>query len=124
MKPSQSLAPTLVYKVLKLADWNAACVLGQYHGSADDKRDGFIHLSAAHQIKGTLTKHFSGQECLLLIAFDAASLGVELKWEVSRGGELFPHLYAPLPTALALWQRPLQLGPDGTAVLNEDWLRC
>ena len=119
--PSQ---PAIVYKVVAADAWAAAEASGLYAGSADDKRDGFIHLSAAPQLQGTLAKHFRGQNNLLLVAFDTASLGPELKFEASRGGDLFPHLYSTLPTALALWQRPLSTGDDGVAVVEEDWLPC
>ena len=113
-----------IYKVLPAAEWQAAASTGAYYGSADDVRDGFIHLSAAHQLMGTLAKYFRGQPDLLLVAFDSAALGAMLKFEASRGGDLFPHLYGPLPTALALWQRPLEIGADGVPLVNEDWLEC
>ena len=110
-----------VYKVLTAADWQVASAQGQYTGSADDTRDGFIHLSLHGQLAGTLAKHYRGKSGLVLVAFRALDLGPALKFEVSRGGALFPHLYAPLPTAKALWQRPLQLGPDGVPMIDEEW---
>ena len=115
---------TVVYKVLPASDWAAACVHGAYSGSRDDMRDGFIHLSAAHQLSGTLAKYFRDQKDLVLVAFAASDLGPELKHEASRGGDLFPHLYGPLPTARALWQRSLNLGPDGVPVVKSEWLEC
>jgi uncharacterized protein (DUF952 family) len=114
----------IVYKVLPERDWTAACQNGAFAGSQDDMRDGFIHLSAAHQLAGTLAKYFRNQQDLLLVAFRSADLGPELKCEPSRGGELFPHLYGPLPTAVALWQRPLELGVDGVPLINVEWLEC
>jgi uncharacterized protein (DUF952 family) len=114
----------LVFKVLPEAVWIEACKLGAYAGSSDDLRDGFIHLSAAHQLAGTLAKYFAGRRDLVLVAYLTETLGQALRWEASRGGDLFPHLYAPLPTAAALWQRPLKLGPDGVALLEEDFFRC
>jgi uncharacterized protein (DUF952 family) len=91
-----------------------------FSGSDADRRDGFIHFSARHQLLETARKHFAGQSGLVLIAFDAQALGPGLRWELSRGGDLFPHLYAPLPTAAALWTRPLSLGEDGTPELPAD----
>lgn len=114
----------LIFKIVPHNHWSEARERGLYLGSRDDRRDGFIHLSAAHQVIGTLSKHFRSQDDLLLIAFKSDKLGTELKWEVSRDGELFPHLYGPLPTALALWQRSLPLGSDGIPRCEEAWLAC
>lgn len=108
-----------VYKVLSEAAFEEAALKGHFAGSADDLRDGFIHLSAAHQLAGTLAKHFAGQEGLVLLALDMRRLGAELKWEASRGGALFPHLYAPLDLAAMLWAEPLALGPDGRHILPD-----
>jgi uncharacterized protein (DUF952 family) len=104
---------TRVYKILPRADWDAAAGAGAYQGSADDARDGFIHLSAAGQTAETARKYFSGRTGLALAVFESETLGPALKWEPSRGGALFPHLYAPLPTAAAIEVRDLALGPDG-----------
>jgi uncharacterized protein (DUF952 family) len=114
----------IVYKIAPADDWRQAMHNGGYAGSADDIRDGFVHLSAKHQLRGTLEKHFKGQQGLILIAFEEAALGSALKWEPSRGGDLFPHLYADLPSSAMLWQRPLKLGADGVPVINEDWFAC
>jgi uncharacterized protein (DUF952 family) len=111
-----------VYKVLPAGDWQRALKGGAFAGSTDDTRDGFIHLSLAHQLAGTLAKYFRGQNDLLLVAFEATALGPRLKFEASRGGDLFPHLYGPLPTALALWHKPLGLGAGEVPVVNEEWL--
>lgn len=111
--------PHMIFKVASEKAWDEACKHGIFHGSADDVRDGFIHLSTAHQLAGTLEKHFSGQKGLILAAFDADALGSQLKWEPSRGGDLFPHLYGPLPTTLALWTQPLRLGDAGVPLLPE-----
>jgi len=104
---------TRVYKILPRADWEAAAARGRFEGSADDARDGFVHLSAAGQAAETARRYFSGQADLVIAAFEAEALGPALKWEPSRGGALFPHLYAPLPTAAAVEVRPLPLGADG-----------
>lgn len=114
----------IIYKVLPASDWTTASAQGVFLGSRDDVRDGFIHLSAAHQLGGTLGKYFRDQKDLLLVAFRSADLGPDLKYESSRGGDLFPHLYGPLPTTLSLWQRPLDLGPDGVPVVRSEWLEC
>lgn len=100
----------MIYKIVDRKTWDAACRKGEFAGSADDNRDGFIHLSAAHQVRGTAERHFKGVGDLVLVAFDETALGAALKWEPSRGGDLFPHLYGSLPTGLALSVSPLPLG--------------
>lgn len=111
--------PQRVFKITTVDAWSAAIVDGAFTGSPDDRRDGFIHLSANHQIAATAAKYFAGIEDLCLIAFDVSSLGEHLVWEASRGGELFPHYYAALPTVSALWIRPIFLDEDGTPLLGE-----
>ena len=111
-----------VYKVLSEAAFEEAARDGRFLGSPDDLRDGFIHLSQAHQLAGTLAKHFAGQDKLMLLAFDAARLGPELRLELSRGGEPFPHLYAPLDFAALLWVEPLSLDAQGRHVLPQESL--
>jgi uncharacterized protein (DUF952 family) len=106
-----------VFKVLSEAAFAEAAREGHFLGSPDDRRDGFIHLSAVHQLEGTLAKHFAGQDGLVLLALDAGRFGPALKWEVSRGGESFPHLYAPLDLAALLWAERLRLDPDGRHIL-------
>ncbi|MCW2273131.1 uncharacterized protein (DUF952 family) [Rhodoblastus acidophilus] len=97
----------LIYKIMPKKDWAAARERGVYEGSSVDLADGFIHFSTAGQVEETASKHFAGQDDLVLIAFDEAALGEKLLFEPSRGGALFPHFYAPLPTALALSAHPL-----------------
>lgn len=97
-----------VFKICPKHAWQSACERGAYTGSADDQRDGFIHLSAAHQVEATLARHFAGQSDLVLVAFAENNL-VGLKWEASRGGQLFPHVYGTLPTAKAAWVKDLPL---------------
>ena len=106
-----------VYKVLTEAAFEQAKRDGRFAGSADDHRDGFIHLSASHQLAGTLATHFKQQTGLVLVAVDPERLGEDLKWEPSRGGALFPHLYAPLDLTAVLWAEALPLGTDGRHVL-------
>jgi uncharacterized protein (DUF952 family) len=108
-----------VYKILTEAAFREAGLKGHFAGSADDLRDGFIHLSAAHQLAGTLAKHFAGQAGLMLLALDPTRLGPHLEWEASRGGALFPHLYAPLDVSALLWAEPLLLGVEGIHRLPE-----
>lgn len=113
-----------VYKILTGADWDQACLNGSYAGSPDDVRDGFIHLSAAHQVAATAARHFRGIYGLVLVALDAAALGPALKWEPSRGGDLFPHYYGRLPVTAAVWAKPIELGPGGVPVVPEDIEGC
>jgi uncharacterized protein (DUF952 family) len=101
-----------IYKICEQVSWRLAEQSGSYAGSAADARDGFIHFSTAAQLAGTMAKHFAGQRDLLLVAVDAKVLGQALKWEPSRGGELFPHLYAVLPLTAVRWTKPL---PDEVA---------
>ena len=113
-----------VYKILTHEDWQSACQTGAYAGSADDERDGFIHLSAANQVAATAARHFRGRNGLVLVALDTGKLGAALKWEPSRGGDLFPHYYGALPVTAALWSRPLELGADGVPVMPEEISAC
>lgn len=89
---------------------------GSFDGSTHDVRDGYIHFSTADQARETAARHFSGQTGLVLAAVDADRVHTSLKWEPSRGGEMFPHLYASLSLAAVVWTKPLPLGPDGRHV--------
>jgi uncharacterized protein (DUF952 family) len=102
-----------IYKICPAADWEAATRTGIFRGSPVDLRDGYIHFSTAEQVAETAARHFAGQGDLVLVAVDAAVLGDKLKWEPSRGGALFPHLYAHLPVNAALWIKPLPLDETG-----------
>jgi uncharacterized protein (DUF952 family) len=104
---------TLIYKIAPAALWAEAERSGAFAGSPADRADGYIHFSTRDQAAETAARHFAGQADLVLIAVDAGRLGDELKWEASRGGALFPHLYGPLPVAAAVWTRPLPLAADG-----------
>ena len=108
-----------IYKICERESWRAANSEGLFRGSAADMRDGFIHFSTAAQLAGTAARHFAKKSDLLLIAIDGGALGPQLKWEQSRGGDLFPHLYAPLPLAAVLWARPLADEIDGSRALPE-----
>jgi uncharacterized protein (DUF952 family) len=111
--------PQPVYKILAEAAYEAAKSEGHFIGTSDDLRDGFIHLSAAHQLEGTLAKHYAGQEDLLLLTLDRDQLGEGLKWEPSRGGDLFPHLYGPLELDAILSAELLELDDDNRHILPE-----
>lgn len=104
---------TVIYKICPRTLWREAEARGVFRGAPIDLADGYIHFSTAEQARETAAKHFAGMDDLLLIAVEAAGLGENLKYEVSRGGALFPHLYAPLDPAGVLWVKPLPLGPDG-----------
>lgn len=104
---------TFVYKIMKQDDWAAATQSKTYLGSHDDVRDGYIHLSAADQVSATLEKHFHLQDNLVLVQFNPDALAPHLKWETSRGGARFPHLYAPLPTDLAISVMPIGIDGNG-----------
>lgn len=103
----------LIFKILRDEEWRAAESAGVFKGSAVDIADGYIHFSTADQAPETAAKWFGGRRDLWLLAVDADVLGDSLRYEPSRGGALFPHLYAPLPIASLRWRRPLPLGPDG-----------
>jgi uncharacterized protein (DUF952 family) len=96
-----------VYKIIDAGIWEQACVAGVFNGVAIDLSDGYIHLSDASQVETTAQLYFAEKQNLLLLAFDPASFGESLKWEASRGGALFPHVYGTLDTATALWSKPL-----------------
>lgn len=110
---------TVIYKIVPEALWRAARTEGVFNGAAIDLTDGYIHFSTATQARETAARHFAGQADLLLIAVDAARLGDGLKYEASRGGALFPHLYAPLSMTAVLSEHPLPLGPDGRHLFPE-----
>jgi uncharacterized protein (DUF952 family) len=102
-----------VYKIVDAHAWTQAAATGVFVGSADDVRDGFIHLSASHQVARTAELYFADVEGLVIAAFATASLADHLVWEPSRGGALFPHYFAPLPTDRATWVKSLPLDDVG-----------
>ena len=105
-----------IYKICTAAEWAEAERAGVYRGSAVDRQDGFIHFSTAEQAAETAAKWFAGQRDLALVAVDANALGDKLKWEPSRGGALFPHLYGKLTLAAVLRVDPLPLDASGRHV--------
>lgn len=103
----------MIYKIAPRTLWQAAESKGVFDGAPIDHADGYIHFSTAEQARETAAKHFAGQDDLLLVAVRADRLGQALKFEVSRGGALFPHLYAVLPIDAVEWVKPLPLDIDG-----------
>lgn len=111
----------IIYKIIDSHAWKNAVAAGHFAGAEIDLNDGFIHFSAANQAAETLEKYFKGKGDLLLIHVDADLLGESLKWEVSRGGALFPHLYADLPMSAVVGQTELPLLPDGNHRLPDSF---
>jgi uncharacterized protein (DUF952 family) len=108
----------IVYKIVATEEWVRARAAGVFAGASVDRADGFIHFSTAEQAPETAAKWFAGQGDLTLAAIDAEALGAGLRWEPSRGGAIFPHLYAALPMSAVVWSRPLPLGPDGRHIFG------
>ncbi len=104
--------PQTIYRLLSQRAWHDAQLTGSFAGTAHDLRDGFIHFSTAEQAAETAARHYAGQADLLLLGVKVAALGDALRWEPSRGGALFPHLYASLPTSAVTLVEPLPLGAD------------
>jgi uncharacterized protein (DUF952 family) len=109
----------IIYKIVPAPMWQEAVDRGRFDGAPVDLADGFIHFSTGAQVSETAAKHFAGQDGLLLVALDGDALGEALRYEVSRGGDLFPHLYGQLDPSLALWVKPLPLGAGGRHVFPE-----
>ena len=97
----------LFYKILRAAEWHALQDKGVTEGAPIDLADGFVHLSSGEQVAETLRLHFTGAEGLALLALDSEALGAALRWEASRGGEDFPHLYRELRIGDVIWSAPL-----------------
>jgi uncharacterized protein (DUF952 family) len=103
----------IIFKIIDAAAHQEASLTGQFFGAEIDLKDGYIHFSTAAQVAETAKRHFAGRGNLILWAIDSGGLGQNLKWEASRGGQLFPHLYAPLDMRHVIWAKPLAW--DGTA---------
>ena len=108
----------LIFKIVGAEEWRAAEAAGVFSGAPVDRADGYIHFSTASQAPETAAKWFASRADLVLVAVDADALGPALRWEPSRGGALFPHLYAPLALAAVVWARPLPLGENGRHVFG------
>ena len=108
----------LIFKIVPRAEWEAES--GDYHGSAHDRADGFLHFSRASQLPQTLRLYYAGQDDLMLVAVDATALGAALRWEHSKSREEdFPHLYAALSCDAIKWARPLVRDAGGNFVLPD-----
>ncbi len=108
-----------IYKICPSGLWREAERAGAFTGAPVDREDGFIHFSTAAQVRETAAKHFLADHDLLLVAVDPEALGAGLRYEPSRGGDLFPHLYGALPLSAVRWVKPLPLGPEGRHVFPE-----
>ena len=106
----------MIYKLMPEAMWQAFQRSGRFTGSPVDLADGYIHFSAAAQVVETAAKHFADVDDLMLLSVAEDDLGAALRWEPSRGGALFPHLYAPLPLAAVTRAMRIERGPDGAHV--------
>lgn len=108
-----------IYKIATQADWSAARKVGELIGTQADLADGYIHFSTSTQLAETLSKHYRGQSGLVLAKIDPDRLPQKLRWEPSRGGQLFPHLYTPLPLSAVIAERELNARSDGGFDLPE-----
>lgn len=109
----------MIYKICPQELWREAERTGIFTGAPVDHQDGFIHFSTASQVKETAAKHFRGQNDLLLIAVEEASAAALLRFEVSRGGDMFPHFYGSLPVSAVVWVKPLPLGTGGDHIFPD-----
>ncbi len=109
----------MIYKILRSDEWAALQAQGETAGAPIDVADGYVHFSTAEQVRETATKHFAGADGLMLLAYDERTMSGDLRWEPSRGGALFPHLYGPLRLADVLWAKPLPL-ESGSHVFPDD----
>lgn len=110
----------MIYKIFRSPEWLELQENGASHGAPVDVADGFIHFSTAEQLRETAAKHFAGEDDLWLAAVDETALGEDLKWEPSRGGALFPHLYRPLYLTDIAWCVALPRGPEGALQFPEE----
>jgi len=111
--------PEFIYKIVSAQSLAAAQRSGTFTGMPIDEKDGYIHFSTAAQLPETLSLHFQGQGDLALLAVRSSDVGAMLRWEPSRGGQLFPHVYGAFPMSAVAWNAPIAVGTDGTCVLPE-----
>ena len=104
---------SIIYKILRQSEWTKLQLSGQFGGSVHDIRDGFIHMSTAAQLQGTLDKHYTDGDVVILAAVNLADVAETVKWEVSRGGDEFPHIYGELPLSAVKQHWPLSPDPEG-----------
>ncbi len=112
--------PECIYKLCSIEDWSAAEAAGVYSGSPKDRADGFIHFSTAGQVAGTLAKYYANADRLVLVAVQVDAVGAALRFEPSRDGALFPHLYAALTLSSVLWTKRITRGSDGAFLLPDE----
>ena len=110
---------SIIYKICAATLWREAEAVGEFAGAPVDLADGYIHFSTAGQVAETAARHFADLSDLVLVAVDAEPLASALRYEPSRGGAMFPHLYSKLPLSAVRWVKPLPLGPDGRHVFPE-----
>ena len=103
----------LIYKIFRRPEWDAFRASGETLGAPIDLTDGYIHFSTAAQVAETVSKHFTHESDLVLLALDSDALGEALIWELSRGGQMFPHLYRALRLSDVIWDKSLPLGATG-----------
>jgi uncharacterized protein (DUF952 family) len=118
--PETIMTSASIYKVVTRSEWEQARARGRYDGSADDHRDGFIHLSTREQLAGTLERHFRGLHELVLLRVDPDRVATTLKWEPARSGSLFPHIYGPLSLEAVVSVTPIDTGTDGQHIIPQD----
>ena len=114
------MTDAVAYKIVDAEAWARARAIGEYGGSAVDHADGYIHMSTQAQLAETARKHYAGQSSLRLQAVDLARLGDAVKWEPSRGGALFPHLYGPLPVSAVTRIQAMAVSDEGEMTLGDD----
>lgn len=110
---------SVVYKILSRDELDAFKLTGAFTGAGADSQDGFIHLSSASQVAGTVERYFHGRSDILILAVDTSGFGPSLRWEASRGGALFPHLYGVLPYEAVLAAGPVEYLEDGRLKLPQ-----
>ncbi|WP_138422664.1 DUF952 domain-containing protein [Maritimibacter alexandrii] len=103
----------LIYKIFRADEWQSYQDAGETDGAPIDVTDGYIHFSTADQVAETAAKHFANEDGLMIVAFNTEALGDTLRWEPSRGGALFPHLYRKLDATDVVWAKPYPLGETG-----------
>ncbi len=111
----------MIYKIMRQQEWLQFQQTGQYTGSLDDQRDGFIHFSTRDQLPGTLAKHYANEDAVIIVSVDEQQIEPKLKWEVSRGGQEFPHLFADLSLSSVQNNWTIAYAPNGfdLAALDE-----
>ena len=117
--PMENSTGNLIYKIVTAAQWSEAEELGEFLGAPIDLEDGYIHFSTSSQVVETVEKHFHGQLDLLIVSVNADGFGDELKWEPSRGGDLFPHLYSKLSVSDVVSVDDLQMGKGGKHIFPD-----